>query len=520
MEPSSVAKKPHAVCIPYPFQGHITPMLKLAKLLHSKGFHITFVNTEFIHLRLLESRDRDSLKGLPNFRFETIPGGLPPTDVNATQDVVQAFCDSIDKNLLVPFLSLIAKLNEASTFSEDPLVSCIVADTFMSFTLEAAEKLSIPGVALWPMSASVLWCYLHSDLLVEKILIPPEGICTVYIRLLCLVIFFNLPKFIQIKANIFLFSLRTTHIEGERTNGYLDMPIDIIPGIKNIRLKDLPSFFWDGNELLNNNGIRNVQRASKATAIIINTFDAFETEVVDSMKSLLLPIYSIGPLQLFEQQLPNNQLKSFQSNLLKEDRDCLKWLDSKQPKSVVYVNFGSLTILTTQQLTEFAWGLANCKHPFLWVIRPDLVVGEGAVLPPEFTAETLERSMISGWCPQEEVLSHGSIGGFLTHSGWNSTMDTLCCGVPVICWPGFGDQTTNSRYACVHWEIGMEIDKNVNRDDVERILREFVEGEKGKGMKKKAIEWKKSAEDSTKPGGTSYLNFEKIVKEVLVQKNQ
>ncbi|KAF9618893.1 hypothetical protein IFM89_002888 [Coptis chinensis] len=479
MEPSSVAKKPHAVCIPYPFQGHITAMLKLAKLLHSKGFHITFVNTEFNHLRLLESRGRDSLKGLPNFRFETIPDGLPPTDVNATQDV-QALCDSIDKNLLVPFLSLIAKLNEASTFSEDPLVSCIVADTFMTFTLEAAEKLSIPGVILWPMSASVLWCCLRSDLLVEKILIPPEG---------------------------------------ERTNGYLDMPIDIIPGIKNIRLKDLPSFFWDGNEFLNNISIR-VQRASKATAIIINTCDAFETEVVDSMKSLLLPIYSIGPLQLFEQQLPNNQLRSFQSNLLKEDRDCLKWLDSKQPKSVVYVNFGSITILTPQQLTEFAWGLANCKHPFLWVIRPGLVVGEGAVFPPEFTAETLERSMISGWCPQEEVLSHGSIGGFLTHSGWNSTMDTLCCGVPVICWPGFGDQTTNSRYACVHWEIGMEIDKNVNRDNVERILREFLEGEKGKGMKKKAIEWKKSAEDSTKPGGTSYLNLEKIVKEVLVQKNQ
>ncbi|KAK3016292.1 hypothetical protein RJ639_007612 [Escallonia herrerae] len=73
--------KPHAVCIPFPAQGHINPMLKLAKLLHRKGFHITFVHTEFNHQRLLKSRGPDALRGLSSFRFETIPDGIPRLDI-------------------------------------------------------------------------------------------------------------------------------------------------------------------------------------------------------------------------------------------------------------------------------------------------------------------------------------------------------------------------------------------------------------------------------------------------------
>jgi hypothetical protein len=81
------ASKPHAVCVPFPAQGHVTPMMRLAKLLHWRGFHITFVNTEFNHMRLVRSKGPDHMKGLPDFRFETIPDGLPPSDRDATQDV-------------------------------------------------------------------------------------------------------------------------------------------------------------------------------------------------------------------------------------------------------------------------------------------------------------------------------------------------------------------------------------------------------------------------------------------------
>ncbi|KAI3952377.1 hypothetical protein MKX01_005244 [Papaver californicum] len=111
----------------------------------------------------------------------------------------------------------------------------------------------------------------------------------------------------------------------------------------------------------------------------------------------------------------------------------------------MYVNFGSITVMTTQQLVECAWGLANSKHNFLWIIRPGLVVGELASLPVEFTEETKERGLLASWCPQEDVLHHASIAGFLTHCGWNSTLESLSCGVPLICWPFFGDQQTNCR---------------------------------------------------------------------------
>uniref|UniRef100_A0A6N2JZ15 anthocyanidin 3-O-glucosyltransferase n=1 Tax=Salix viminalis TaxID=40686 RepID=A0A6N2JZ15_SALVM len=144
----------------------------------------------------------------------------------------------------------------------------------------------------------------------------------------------------------------------------------------------------------------------------------------------------------------------------------------------MYVNFGSITTVTKEQLVEFGMGLAESCHPFLWIIRPDMVAGDSAILPPEYTEETKERSFICSWCPQEEVLNHPSIGGFLTHSGWGSTMESISSGVPMLCWPFFGDQQTNCRYTCSEWGIGMEIDSTVKRENVRKLVTELMEGEK------------------------------------------
>ncbi|XP_070660446.1 7-deoxyloganetin glucosyltransferase-like [Malus domestica] len=139
--------------------------------------------------------------------------------------------------------------------------------------------------------------------------------------------------------------------------------------------------------------------------------------------------------------------------------------------------------MTPEQLMEFGCGLANSKVSFFWVIRPDLVVGKSAILPPEFVDETKGRSLIASWCPQELVLNHPSVGGFLTHSGWNSTLESVSAGVPMLCWPLFSDQPTNCHYTCKKWGIGMEINNDVKRDDVEKLVRELMEGEKGRRMK-------------------------------------
>ncbi|XP_065621324.1 7-deoxyloganetin glucosyltransferase-like [Quercus suber] len=113
-------------------------MLKLAKLLHHKGFHVTFVNTEYIHKRLLRSRGPNSLDGLPDFHFETITDGLPPVDADVSQDII-ALAESTTKACLLPLCNLISKLNDTSS-SNVPPVTCIVADGCMSFTLDAAES--------------------------------------------------------------------------------------------------------------------------------------------------------------------------------------------------------------------------------------------------------------------------------------------------------------------------------------------------------------------------------------------
>ncbi|PPS03703.1 hypothetical protein GOBAR_AA16955 [Gossypium barbadense] len=355
-----VPSKPHAVCIPYPAQGHVIPMLLVANLLHFKGFHITFVNTEYNHERLLKSRGPHALNGLPDF------------------------------------------------------------ETYM-------------------------------------------------------------------------------------TNGYLDTIIDWIPGMKNIRIRDLPSFVrtTDPNDIMLNFAATESERSAKASAIIVNTFDELEHDVVKALSSIFPKLYTTWPLHLL-------------STTSHKEPQCLQWLDSKEPKSVVYVNFGSITVMTANQLVEFAWGLANSKQPFFWIIRPDLVRGDSAVLPPEFTEETKERSLMASWCLQESVLNHTAIGGFLTHSGWNSTIESISSGVPMISWPFFAEQQTNCRFACTQWGIGMEIDNDVKRDEVEKLVRELMEGVKGMEMREKAMEFKKKAEEAAMLNGPSFVNLENLIKEVLL----
>ena len=172
--------------------------------------------------------------------------------------------------------------------------------------------------------------------------------------------------------------------------------------------------------------------------------------------------------------------------------------------------------MTPEQLVELAWGLANSEKTFLWIIRPDLVIGETSILPPEFSKETNERGLITSWCSQEQVLRHPAIAGFLTHGGWNSTVESISCGVPVVCWPSIADQPTNCRYCCREWEIGMEIEDAV-RGKIERLIRELMDGEKGKKMKDKAMEWKKLAEDATTgPNAKSLLNLDTLINKVLL----
>ncbi|XP_020582509.1 7-deoxyloganetin glucosyltransferase-like [Phalaenopsis equestris] len=476
------SKKPHAVCVPYPAQGHMNPMLKLAKILHTQGFHITFVLTDFNYRRMVRSQGPESVQGLADFRFASIPDGLPYSDEDSTQNVPD-LCVSTMTTCHGPFLSLLGKLNE-ETSSGEPPVSCIVSDGVMSFTLDAARELGIPEILFWTTSACGFHAYLHFQELLDRGLVPLRD-------------------------------------EADLSNGFLDAEVDWIDGLqKGFRLKDLPSFWrvTDREEKMFNYVLHETSRASLGSAVLLNTIEDLEVPVLAAMRKILPAVYTIGPLSaLCRSTIPSDSpLTTIRLSLWKEDNKCLDWLASKEPQSVVYVNFGSITVMTNEQLIEFAWGLANSGYHFLWVIRPDLVKGDSAVLPPEFLEEVKDRGLMTSWCDQEELLCHPAVGVFLTHSGWNSTLESLSGGVPMICWPFFAEQQTNCFYSCNDWGVGMEIDNNVKKVEVEGLIREMMAGEKGKEMRAKAVKWKESAADAVSQLGSSFVNLEKVIKEVVL----
>jgi hypothetical protein len=158
-------QQPHAVCLPYPAQGHITPMLNVAKLLHARGFHVTFVNTEYNQARLVRTRGAAAVAGLPGFRFATIPDGLPPSeDDDVTQDI-PSLCKSTTETCLGPFRRLLADLS-------DPPVTCVVSDVVMGFSIDATKELGLPYVQLWTASTISFLGYRHYHLLKSRGLAP------------------------------------------------------------------------------------------------------------------------------------------------------------------------------------------------------------------------------------------------------------------------------------------------------------------------------------------------------------
>ncbi|KAM0066492.1 putative UDP-glucuronosyl/UDP-glucosyltransferase, UDP-glycosyltransferase family [Helianthus debilis subsp. tardiflorus] len=286
--------------------------------------------------------------------------------------------------------------------------------------------------------------------------------------------------------------------------------------MQKVRLRDLPehllatklddpSFNWY---------VDSARRADKVPHVIIHTFNELEAPLIKEIKSIFPHTYTVGPLQLLVNQITENETKKTNFNgysLWKEEPECVQWLHSKEPNSVVYVNFGSITVMSFENLVEFGWGLVNSNHNFLWIIRTDLVDGKPVTLPQELEEEIKRRGFIASWCSQEEVLNHPSVGGFLTHGGWGSVIESLTAGVPMVCWPFSYDQNVNCRQLCKEWEVGMMIEGDVKRDEVEKIVRELMEGVEGNRMRKNAMDFKKKAEIATAPNGSSSLNIEELV---------
>jgi pathogen-inducible salicylic acid glucosyltransferase len=198
--------------------------------------------------------------------------------------------------------------------------------------------------------------------------------------------------------------------------------------------------------------------------------------------------------------------------------ECKAWLDAQPPVSVVYVSFGSIASLGARQMEEVAEGLCGSGMPFLWVVRAT----ETHKLPKNFSLEAKAAGLIVPWCPQLDVLAHPSVGCFMTHGGWNSTLEAISSGVPVVAMPHWSDQPTNAKYVQDVWRVGVRVrpesDGVVARKEVERCVREVMEGESCKEFRLKALGWSKKAKKAINNGGTSDINISDFLSKVKSHK--
>ncbi|CAN4095821.1 unnamed protein product [Withania somnifera] len=237
----------------------------------------------------------------------------------------------------------------------------------------------------------------------------------------------------------------------------------------------------------------------------------FKTEldapILNQMRTICPNLYPIGPLHATLKNKLAKEKKSLQSSsnsLWPENRSCIDWLNNQLPDSVVYVSFGSIATLSNEQLMEFWYGLVNSGQRFLWVIRPDSIAGEEwkSKIPADLAVGTKERGYIVGWAPQEEVLA-----------------DFGLIGKPMICWPYFFDQQTNSRFVEAVWGLGLDMKDTCDRELVEKMVKDLMIVRKEEFLER-ANQMSKLAENCLMEGGSSYCNLELLVKDIKFLSNK
>ncbi|XVF71938.1 hypothetical protein PTKIN_Ptkin12aG0080200 [Pterospermum kingtungense] len=270
------------------------------------------------------------------------------------------------------------------------------------------------------------------------------------------------------------------------------------------------------------------------SGIIINTFETLEPKAIKALAegfsipggpSQAPPVFCIGPL--FD---TNNGKSRGNDDGDNEGAECLKWLGSQPSKSVLFLCFGSMGLLSKEQLMEIAVGLEISGQRFLWVVRnpaPSNNKNQGfaegqepaldTLLPEGFLNRTRERGLVlKAWAPQVEVLNHDSVGGFVTHCGWNSILESICAGVPMVAWPLYAEQKFNKIILVEEMKLGVAVNKSekglVSAEEVEKRVRELMEKEEGKLMRDRAMAMKNEAAAAISEGGSSLAALAQLVK--------
>lgn len=283
------------------------------------------------------------------------------------------------------------------------------------------------------------------------------------------------------------------------------------------------------------NGVSNVWDEFKkaelsAQGILVNTFEELEKMYVKGYEKVVKKIWCIGPLSLTDKLISQRYKIDDRDNESPDESEseCLKFLNSNKPSSVIYVCFGSLYRLQALQLKELALGLEASNYPFIWVIKKDDVSAELEKWVEEERYEERIKGrglIIKGWAPQVKILSHPSTGGFITHCGWNSTLEGVSAGVPMITWPMFAEQFYNEKLVVEVVKSSVRIrageasgEVMVRREDVKKAIEKAMEkSEEGEERRKRAIELREMAHKAVQEGGSSYSNCNSFIQHIIAQ---
>lgn len=448
----------------FPFSTHAGPLLNVVCRLAAARPHtlFSFFNTKQSNSSILAS-NTSILCNTTNVRMHDVADGVPEgyVFVGKHQEDIELFMKAAPDNF--------RRCLEASVAESGREVSCLVTDAFFWFGVHIAEEIGgVPWVPFWTAGPASLSAHVHTDLIRD-----------------------------------------TTSMGGcdEKET------ISVIAGMSKVRLEDLPEGVIFGNleslfsQMLHQMGLM----LPLTTAVFINSFEELDTVITNDLKSKFNKFLNVGPFNLLESQAP---AATTPQSVVGDG--CLLWLDKQKIASVVYVSFGSVTRPPTDELIALAEALEASGVPFLWSLRDNLKTPK----LDEFLSKAKLNGRVVPWAPQPQVLAHGSIGAFVTHCGWNSLLESVAGGVPMICRPFFGDQKLNGRMVEEVWKIGLKVEGGVfTKNGTLKSLDLLLSQERGNEMRKKIITLKQLAQQAVEPQGSSTVNFKSLL-DVISTTNQ
>ncbi|XP_027332918.1 UDP-glycosyltransferase 87A1-like [Abrus precatorius] len=348
----------------------------------------------------------------------------------------------------------------------EPPPTAILGCVELRWPIAVANRRNIPVAAFWTMSASFYFMLHHLDVFA-----------------------------------------RHRHLTVDKDT--LDGPAENIPGISSADLADLQTVLHENDQRVLQLALECISKVPKANYLLLTTVQEIEAETIDSLKAIFpFPVYATGPaipyLELAENPSVNND----------HSHDYIKWLDSQPAESVLYISLGSFLSVSSALMNVIIEALNNCNIVYFWVAR-----GETSRLKDKCG----DKGMVVPWCDQLKVLSHSSIGGFWSHCGWNSTLEALFAGVPMLTFPLFLDQVPNSSLIADEWKNGCKVGKSklesedtVAKENIEEVVKRFmdIESQEGKKIRDRARGLKVICHRAIVKGGSSDGNLDAFIRDI------